>query len=254
MKQGCNAKCGLCRPIGYVAASNGGIPTSKENLMNFRILILFALSACVPPPPIIIQQPSPDESKTAESADIPYPAPDLQQQIDELGIEIARLQELTHKLQTRVQLLERNAADNRRPILPNGSPHLADAPQPADGKAANLTAARNLYRNGNYAAAAKLLGSSEGGGNGNAADRDSMYLLMLSHKKLGNCESVINIGNRYVSRFRNSPDAAAALFEVGACQWRMQQKDVARDTWRKLMRAYPDSPAAEKAAHEIKKR
>ena len=80
-----------------------------------------------------------------------------------------------------------------------------------------------------------------------------MYLLMQSHQRLGNCESVINIGNRYISRFRNSPEAANAMFSIGQCQWNMQQRDVARDTWRKLMLIYPDSAAAKKAAKHADK-
>ena len=80
-----------------------------------------------------------------------------------------------------------------------------------------------------------------------------MYLLMQSHQRLGNCESVINIGNRYISRFRNSSEAADAMFSIGECQWNMQQRDVARDTWRKLMLIYPDSAAAKKAAKHADK-
>ena len=80
-----------------------------------------------------------------------------------------------------------------------------------------------------------------------------MHLLLQSHQKLGNCQSVINIGNRYVSRFRNSPEAADTLFAVGQCQWNIQQRDVARDTWRKLMRLYPASAAAKKAAQHADK-
>ncbi len=93
----------------------------------------------------------------------------------------------------------------------------------------------------------------EHGGSGSEHDRQSMYLLMQSHQRLGNCESVINIGNRYISRFRNSPEAADAMFSIGQCQWNMQQRDVARDTWRKLMLIYPDSAAAKKAAKHADK-
>ena len=80
-----------------------------------------------------------------------------------------------------------------------------------------------------------------------------MHLLLQSHHKLGNCESVINIGRRYVSRFRNSPEAPDTLFAVGQCQWDMQQRDIARDTWRRLMRVYPGSAAAQKAAQHADK-
>ncbi|MDO4878139.1 MAG: tetratricopeptide repeat protein [Neisseria sp.] len=225
--------------------------------MNIRLLILLSgLNACVlPPPPPVIRQPDPPpQEEKAEAEGIPYPAPDLQQQINDLGVELARQQEIINRLQARIQQLERNAPARRRTALPEGSPYPAEPSGAADNKAAGLDAARKHYRNGQYAAAAKLLGASEGGGNGGDTDRDGMYLLMQSHIRLGNCESAINIGNRYVSRFRNSPDAADALLAVGLCQWQMQQKDIARDTWRRLIRAYPDSPAAAKAAGQIKKR
>ncbi len=71
---------------------------------------------------------------------------------------------------------------------------------------------------------------------------------------MGNFESVINIGNRFANRFRNSAQASEALFSVGSCQYRMQQQDIARDTWRKLIQIYPDSPAAKRAYGELKKR
>ena len=44
-----------------------------------------------------------------------------------------------------------------------------------------------------------------------------------------------------------------ASFAVGQCQWNIQQRDVARDTWRKLMRLYPASAAAKKAAQHADK-
>ncbi len=80
-----------------------------------------------------------------------------------------------------------------------------------------------------------------------------MYLLMQSHMRLGNCESAINIGNRLVSRFRSSTEAPEAMFGVAQCQFRMQQKDIARDTWRKLMQIYPESNAAKRAVGQLKR-
>ena len=79
-----------------------------------------------------------------------------------------------------------------------------------------------------------------------------MFLLLRSHYKLNNCESTINIGQRYVTIFRSTPEAAETMFIIGQCQWKMQQKDIARNTWRKLIHIYPDSAAAKRAAIQLK--
>ena len=63
---------------------------------------------------------------------------------------------------------------------------------------------------------------------------------------------MINIGNRFAGRFARNPQAAEALWLVGQCQWQMQQQDIARDTWRKIIRTYPDSAAAKRAAQRLK--
>ena len=74
---------------------------------------------------------------------------------------------------------------------------------------------------------------------------------MQSHEKLRNCESVILTGQRFATRFATNPKAAEALYSVGNCQWGMQQRDIARATWRKLMQTYPNSPAARRASQRI---
>ena len=74
-----------------------------------------------------------------------------------------------------------------------------------------------------------------------------MFLLLQSHQRLGNCQSVINIGQRFATRFSGSLKAADALDSVAQCQWQIQQRDIARDTWRNIIRRYPASPAAERA-------
>ena len=212
------------------------------------LLLLTACTAAPQPAPAPAAAPAPNPS----AADIPYPAPDLQSQIDNMGMEIAKLQNQIDTLQTRIRQLERNRPARTAVTVRDNTRHNSEKPSaaPADSP---LESARKQYRSGNFAAAAKLLQASESGGSGNEHDRQSMYLLMQSHQRLGNCESVINIGNRYISRFRNSSEAADAMFSIGQCQWNMQQRDVARDTWRKLMLIYPDSTAAKKAAKHADK-
>ena len=91
-------------------------------------------------------------------------------------------------------------------------------------------------------------------GNGGDTARQSMYLLLQSHQRLANCESVINIGNRYANRFRSSAQAPEALYSVAQCQTRLQQRDIARDTWRRLIQIYPDSAAAKRAYRQMNPR
>ncbi len=109
------------------------------------------------------------------------------------------------------------------------------------------------YKSGRFAAAAALLKGADGGDGGSIAQR-SMYLLLQSRARMGNCESVIEIGRRYANRFKGTPAAPEAIFKIGECQYRLQQKDIARATWRSLIQTYPGSPAAKRAAAAVRKR
>lgn len=186
-------------------------------------------------------------------ARIPYPEPDTKAQINRLGIQIARLERQVESLQTRVRQLERRAPAARPQARAGGSKAASAEPpaRPADNGYDN---ALKHYHSGNYAAVIALLRGADSDGSGSDDARRRMYLLLQSHQRMGNCESVINIGNRFANRFRNNVQSSEALFSVGLCQYRMQQKDIARDTWRKLIRTYPDSPAAKRAYAELKKR
>lgn len=181
---------------------------------------------------------------------IPYPEPDTQAQINNLGVRMARLEKQVESLQTRVRQLERRTPA-RTPARSNTS---AEPASPAPSVSDEYDKALKHYHSGNYAAAIALLRGADSGGNGSDDALRRMYLLLQSHQRMGNCESVINIGNRFANRFRNSAQASEALFSVGSCQYRMQQQDIARDTWRKLIQIYPDSPAAKRAYGELKKR
>lgn len=225
-------------------------------MINFKFTAplfgTFLLGACVNMTP----PPAPDDKQSKNNA-IPYPEPDAQVQINSLGIKVARLEKNVESLKTRVRQLERRSAVRRSTQnRPSGSQANLAAAEPTRSAAQSTqyNQALKQYKSGNYAAAVALLKGVDSGGNGGDTDRQSMYLLMQSHQSLGNCESVINIGNRFANRFRHSPQAAEALFSVGSCQYRMQQQDIARDTWRKLIQIYPDSAPAKRAYGELKKR
>lgn len=213
-------------------------------LFNILALSGLLLGGCAhqPVPPTA----APGPSALDPSADIPAkPAPDwaradevaaLRHEIDSLRQQIAEI----HQQQTALsQLL------SARTALGNTTAETAPA-------GSRLQQAQQQYRAGLYAQAVRSLAGADGGGNGDAEAQSSMYLLLQSHHRLNNCESVINIGNRFAGRFARNPQAAEALWLVGQCQWRMQQQDIARDTWRKIIRTYPDSAAAKRAAPRLK--
>lgn len=201
---------------------------------------------------------------------IPYPKLDEQTQIDQLGLQIARLERELGVMQTRVRQLERQnkirvptgkstvlqRIDDRmlksRYLQENsGATDLGDPVQANETRLYNQ--AVKFYQRGQFASAAAILREADGG-NGSEVSRRNMYLLLQSQQRLGNCESVIEIGGRYANRFRGSAQAPDALYSIAQCQYDMQQKDIARNTWRKLIQTYPDSAAAKRAVMRLKQR
>ena len=49
------------------------------------------------------------------------------------------------------------------------------------------------------------------GKDGGSIAQRSMYLLLQSRARMGNCESVIEIGRRYANRFKGTPAAPEAI-------------------------------------------
>lgn len=108
------------------------------------------------------------------------------------------------------------------------------------------------YQKKQYAQAIRTLKPYNGGGNGSTEAINGMYLLMLSHKQLKQCESTITIGRQFQQRFPTHIRAAEALYSVGQCQYDMQQKDIARETWKRVRVLYPHSAAARMAAQQLR--
>ncbi|MDO4641190.1 MAG: tetratricopeptide repeat protein [Neisseria sp.] len=197
----------------------------------------------------------PNESDIQEES-IRYPAPDAQTQINQLGIQVSRLEQQVQILQTRVRQLERRSSRPASRTAPSSGSSIsaaeaAQSQQVQQNAVETLQRAQSQYRSGHFAAAAATLKQAESGGDGSDTARKSMFLLMQSHQHLKNCESVINIGNRLAIRYRNSSEAPEALFNIGQCQYNMQQRDIAKTTWRKLVQTYPDSPAAKRALKQL---
>lgn len=238
----------------------------------------FALTLCACSSPRHIHQNKPEQvfflpdlPQPSTPPAIPYPDLDKQTQIDHLGIQLFRLE---RKIALLEQRLEKNERSGKNPVAPktkkNTQQYLNDnklkthylsnnkaIPEETDAVTAHenrlyLQAAK-YYRQNDFAKTAAILKESDGGNGGESARRN-MYLLLQSSQKMNNCESVIEIGRRYVNRFKESTQAPDALYSIGQCQYQLQQKDIARNTWRKLIQSYPGSEAAKRAAIRIKQK
>lgn len=244
------------------------------------VLCALALSACAATQPAPYGEDSfilPDIAgePPLKPRGIPYPQLNEQTQIDQLGIQVARLERDMDMMQTRIEQLEHvnkirppktdaaakknipaqrlNDAKLKAAYLNNSSLAVTNADAVTLNETRLYHQALKFYQRGNYVAAAAVLRGADGG-NGSEAARRNMYLLLQTQQRLGKCESVIEIAGRYANRFRGSAQAPDALFSIGQCQYNMQQKDIARSTWRKLIQTYPESDAAKRAAVRIKQR
>lgn len=210
-----------------------------------------------------------------ESESLPYPDLDKQKQIDQLSIQIKKMEQKIAQLNTRISQLERRAAapapqkspppkarSNKPRVvkisqtLPEKQPETAqnEPNEPAELPVNPLRVAQNLYAEKQYHAAIEQLRGADSGGDGSLNAQQQMYLLLQSHLKLQHCQSVIQIGRQFASRFAENANAPHALFAVGQCQWQIQQRDIAKDTWRDIMRRYPKSPIAKAAERAMQQK
>lgn len=224
---------------------------------------VLTLTACASTAPA-----TPEPTQTASaSSPLPYPEINRNEQFEQLAVQVTRLEQQISQLQARVQELEQQRPPepkamppkpNARRVVPrqqtvSHKSSLKTPPPPVSPHASNtLQTAQKQYQSGNYHAVIHILRDADGGGNGSEHARQAMFLLLQSQQKVGNCQSVINIGQRYASLFNRHSSAASALFSVGECQWNIQQQDIAKDTWRTLIRIYPNSAAARLAEQRVK--
>ena len=189
---------------------------------------------------------------------LPYPETTPNEQFEQLAIQVSRLENQVAELHERVEQLEqRIAASAKRPTRVRVNKPIAPPFQGSlktENAPSLLEKAQQQYRAQQYQAATATLREADSGGDGSETAQKSMFLLLQAHQKLNHCQSVINIGQRYATRFSGSLNAPEALSLVAQCQWRIQQQDIARDTWRKIIQQYPKSPAASRARNQIKQR
>lgn len=234
-------------------------PIAPENQNNTQ-----TIESTEPIEPIEASTPN----KAVES--LPYPQLDPNQQIEELAIEVSKLQNQIRNLTTRIQQLERKTPHIHAPKTPKPktklkniqvshtpiAPVLPEKINPVENSNPNssLEQAQQYIQQGNYQSAVQLLRDADSGGDGSEAAQQRMWLLLQSNQKLNKCQSVIQIGKRFASRFAQHIHAPQALFMVGQCQWHIQQQDIARETWRNLIRLYPNHSWAKQAKQAIEKK
>lgn len=226
------------------------------NRLLFTALI-FATAACAAPP--TMPPPAPRQPENPPIApSLPYPETTPNEQFEQLAIQVSRLENQVAELHERVEQLEqRIAASAKRPTRVRVNKPIAPPFQGSlktENTPSLLEKAQQQYHAQQYQAATATLREADSGGDGSETAQKSMFLLLQAHQKLNHCQSVINIGQRYAARFSGSPNAPEALSLVAQCQWRIQQQDIARDTWRKIIQQYPKSPAAARARNQIHKK
>ena len=226
------------------------------NRLLFTALI-FATAACAAPP--TMPPPAPRQPENPPIApSLPYPETTPNEQFEQLAIQVSRLENQVAELHERVEQLEqRIAASAKRPTRVRVNKPIAPPFQGSlktENAPSLLEKAQQQYRAQQYQAATATLREADSGGDGSETAQKSMFLLLQAHQKFNHCQSVINIGQRYATRFSGSLNAPEALSLVAQCQWRIQQQDIARDTWRKIIQQYPKSPAASRARNQIKQR
>ncbi|QMT30704.1 tetratricopeptide repeat protein [Alysiella filiformis] len=253
-----------------LVALNACATSSPNNATPNSEMAVQAASEVLAAPEI---QAASDIAQQPESESLPYPTLDKQNQIDQLIIKINQLEEKMAQLNTRIRQLERHAqtpppkvarptppSATKRKLLPektltikaqNHAPEQEDNPPPTVNP---LQAAQNAYAQKQYHTVIEQLRGADSGGDGSPNAQQQMFLLLQSHLKLNHCQSVIQMGRHFASRFSGSPNAPQALFAVGQCQWQIQQRDIAKDTWRDIIRRYPQSPVAQAAAHAMKQK
>jgi len=225
------------------------------NRLLFTALI-FATAACAAPPNAL--PPAPRQPENPSVPSLPYPETTPNEQFEQLAIQVSRLENQVAELHERVEQLEqRIAASAKRPTRVRVNKPIAPPFQGSlktENTPSLLEKAQQQYHAQQYQAATATLREADSGGDGSETAQKSMFLLLQAHQKLNHCQSVINIGQRYAARFSGSPNAPEALSLVAQCQWRIQQQDIARDTWRKIIQQYPKSPAAARARNQIHKK
>jgi TolA-binding protein len=223
------------------------MPFSNYRHFCLVLITILTISAC--------SSTMPATSGTTITPTSDDPAPEITltaNQLSQIQAQLASLQTQINGLQNQINDVRQQQATLSRYMnvrTPSSKVNSAKTPATSD----NISEARRLYNAGLYAQSIRLLKNADSGGNGNTLARERMWLLLQNHVRLNNCESAINIGKRFVNLFPQYSQSPNALYLVAQCQAHLQQQDIARTTYQRIISSYPNSTAANKARHQLKK-
>lgn len=235
--------------------------TKRVGLLGALIAML--VSACnhvKPPNPIEASVLTSTPPAILTPVSVPIPEAPVESAINEVEMlqeQVKIMEQNVFLLQEQVQRLTRQQVGMNQSIgvIANAQGTRANQPKiDTTPLQTDQTYARayQQYQQKKYSQAIQTLKPYSSGGDGDNNASNGMYLLMLSHKNLKQCESTIAIGRQFQQRFPQHMRAAEALYSVGQCQYDMQQKDIARETWKRVRVLYPHSAAARMAAQQLK--
>lgn len=220
-------------------------------LFNHRHLLLAALAMMTISSCSTMSTSSAPENTTNSEAPAPYTL-QTADQLSQMKTQIMSLQSQVTTLQNQLNDLRQQQSTLSRYLNVHIQPARVN-PIKNTGNSDTTDEARRLYNAGLYAQSIRLLKNADSGSNGSKLAQERMWLLLQSHMRLNNCESVINIGKRFSNLFPQNSQTPNALYLVAQCQTHLQQQDIARTTYQRIISNYPTSNAANKAKHQLKK-
>ena len=234
----------------------------RVGLSGVALCVLLSACQSIAPPPSAASTPmSPTTvapSATEAEAEAPTAASEeAVNEVEMLQEHVKLLEQNITLLQDQVQRLTRQQVGLNQSIgvlaknqgVRANTPHIDTTVLKTDQ---TYNRAYQQFQQKKYAQAIQTLRPYVNGGDGSNEASNGMYLLMLSHKNLKQCESTITVGRQFQQRFPQHIRAAEALYSVGQCQYDMQHKDIARETWKRVRVLYPHSAAAKRAAQQSK--
>lgn len=221
------------------------------SLFNYRyltptVLAILTVCACSTLPTS-----SASEKTINSEAPTPYTL-QTADQLRQIKTQMANLQSEVTSLQSQLNDLRQQQSTLSRYLNVHIQPARVNQVKNT-GNSDNTDEARRLYNAGLYAQSIRLLKNADSGSNGSKQAQERMWLLLQSHVRLNNCESVINIGKRFSNLFPQNNQTPNALYQVAQCQKHLQQQDIARTTYQHIISNYPTSNAAGKARHQLEK-
>ncbi|WP_434777642.1 tetratricopeptide repeat protein [Neisseria sp. Ec49-e6-T10] len=217
----------------------------------FYLSLILLLSACAhiptqtdtPPTIKTVEQQLQEIRLAQESFATKDAVNSLHDKVAQLTAENKLLQEQINELKSS-KLIKKTTA-------PSSTANIPDTTNTQTNQSIYQTALK-LYQNKQYLSAIDLLKPFAFGSDHSEEAQKAMYLLSLAHQKLRHCDAAIDISKRFTELFAQNSKAPEALYNMATCQTYLQQKDIAKETFKTLIKQYPNSNAAKRAEHKLK--